>query len=49
MTHYYDCPMMGGSGGLTMIAMSVVWVLVVAVLVLSIAALVKYLRSGRNG
>ncbi len=43
-----NCPMMQG-GGLMMIAMGLVWLLVVAVLLLSIAALVKYLRSGRNG
>ena len=49
MTHYYDCPMMEGGGGLMMITMGVVWILVVAVLVLSIAALLKYLRSGRQG
>ena len=29
-----------------MIAMGVVWLLIVAVLVLSLAALVKYLRAG---
>lgn len=39
-----NCPdMMGGSG--MMIGMGIVWLLVVAVLLLSIAALVKYLRS----
>ena len=49
MTHYYDCPMMGDGGGLMMITMGVVWILVVSVLVLAIAALVKYLRSGGHG
>ena len=41
-----DCPgMMGSGGGIMMIAMGLVWLLVVALLLLSIAALVKYLRS----
>lgn len=41
------CPMMsGGWGPLMTIGMGVVWLLIVAVLLLSIAALVKYLRSG---
>ena len=39
--------MMHGTGGTAMmIAMALVWILVVALLVLGIAALVKYLRSG---
>jgi hypothetical protein len=39
--------MMSGAGGTAMmIGMGLVWVLVVALLVLGIAALVKYLRSG---
>ena len=42
------CPMMmGGHGTLMMIGMGLVWVLIVAALLLSIAALLKYLRSGR--
>lgn len=46
----HGCPMMNGSGGMAMmIAMGLIWILIVAVLLLSIAALVKYLRSSRNG
>ena len=43
-----DCAqMMSGAGGTAMmIGMGLVWLLIVALLVLSIAALVKYLRSG---
>lgn len=37
---------MSKSGGLMMIGMDLVWLLIVLVLVLSAAALVKYLRSG---
>ena len=37
--------MMHGYGPMTL-AMGLVWLLVVAVLVLGVAALVKYLRSG---
>lgn len=45
-----NCPMMMGHGGAwMMIGMGLVWLLVVVVLLLAIAALVKYLRSGRNG
>ena len=40
------CPTMGGGGG--MIMMGVVWILIVVALLLSIAALLKYLRSGRS-
>lgn len=38
---------MSGYTGMTggMIGMSVIWILIVAVLVLGIAALIKYLRS----
>ena len=45
-----NCPMlMGGGGGpLMMIGVGLIWLLIVAVLLLSIAALVKYLRSGRG-
>jgi heme/copper-type cytochrome/quinol oxidase subunit 2 len=32
----------------TMLAMGLIWVLVVVVLILSAAALIKYLRSGRK-
>jgi hypothetical protein len=39
--------MMGGAP-LMMIGMGVVWLLTIAVLVLGIAALVKYLRSDRR-
>ena len=38
--------MMSMMGGPMMLAMGVVWLLVVAILVLSVLALVKYLRSG---
>jgi hypothetical protein len=42
----YGCPMMGGGGGaLMMIGMGIVWLLTLAILVLGIAALVKYLRT----
>ncbi|MBA3511144.1 hypothetical protein [Sphingomonas sp.] len=45
-----NSPMMMGEGsGPMMVGMGVVWLLVVIVLLLAIAALVKYLRSGRNG
>lgn len=45
-----NCPMMMGEGSrLMMIAMGLVSLLIIAVLLLSIAALVKYLRQGRNG
>ncbi|MBX3562673.1 MAG: hypothetical protein KF780_12785 [Sphingomonas sp.] len=40
-----DCPGMTG-GGMMMIGMGLVWLLVLAALLLGIAALVKYLRSG---
>jgi uncharacterized membrane protein len=32
-----------------MLAMGLIWLLVVVVLILSVAALVKYLRSGNRG
>ena len=35
-----------GMTGMMMIGMGLVWLLIVAVLLLGIAALVKYLRSG---
>ena len=39
--------MMSGTGGtVMMIGMGLIWLLIVAVLVLAVAALVKYLRSG---
>jgi uncharacterized membrane protein len=41
--------MMNGMMPGMMVAMGLIWVLVVVVLVLSAAALVKYLRSGNNG
>lgn len=41
-----NCPTMAGGGGLMMIGMGAIWLLTVIVLVLGIAALVKYLRSG---
>ena len=35
-----------GDGGMMMIGMGLVWLLIVVALLLAIAALVKYLRSG---
>ena len=42
------CGNMMGGAPLMMIRMGVVWLLTIAVLVLGIAALVKYLRSDRR-
>lgn len=43
----HACPMMSGPGGVVMmIVMGAVWILVLVTLILSIAALVKYMRSG---
>jgi uncharacterized membrane protein len=43
----HACPMMGAAGGtFMMLTMGIVWLLTVVVLLLGIAALVKYLRSG---
>ena len=39
--------MMDGMGGIGMWGAGLVWLLVVVLLVLGIAALIKYLRSGR--
>lgn len=44
-----NCPMIVGGGGMMMIGMGLVWLLIVVTLLLGIAALVKYLRSGPNG
>ncbi len=41
------CPMMQGSG-MMMIGMGLIWLLVMVVLALGVAALVKYLRSDRR-
>lgn len=43
-----DCAqMMSGPGGtVMMIAMSLIWILIIALLILGVAALLKYLRSG---
>ena len=43
-----DCAqMMGGAGGtIMMVGMGLVWLLIIALLVLGVAALLKYLRSG---
>lgn len=42
-----ECAMMGGAGGpLMMLGMGTVWLLTIAVLLLGIAALIKYLWSG---
>jgi len=40
--------MMDGMGGMTMWGMGLVWLLVIVLLVLSIAALVKYLFGGKR-
>jgi hypothetical protein len=43
----YSCQMMAGGGAtMMMIGMSIVWLLTIVLLVLGIAALIKYLRSG---
>ena len=43
----YNCPMMGSGAGMVMMAgMWLIWLLTIVLLVLGIAALVKYLRSG---
>jgi uncharacterized membrane protein len=41
--------MMDGMMPGMILAMGLIWLLVVVVLILSAAALVKYLRSGNNG
>jgi hypothetical protein len=41
--------MMDGMTPGTMSAMGLIWLLIVVVLILSAAALVKYLRSGNKG
>jgi uncharacterized membrane protein len=41
--------MMNGTMPGMMLAMGLIWLLAVVVLILSAAALVKYLRSGRRG
>ena len=44
---WHGCPMMmGGHGTVMMVTMGLVWLLTIIVLVLGIAALVKYLRAG---
>lgn len=43
-----SCPMMVGGGGIVMIGVGLVWVLVIITLLLVIAALIKYLRSGKG-
>ncbi len=40
------CPMMGHGGMAMMVGVALVWLLTVLALVLAIAALIKYLRSG---
>jgi tetrahydromethanopterin S-methyltransferase subunit B len=43
----HGCPMMmGGAGTAMMIGMWIIWLLTLVLLLLGIAALVKYLRSG---
>lgn len=45
-----NCPEMMGGGSMTMmIGMGLVWLLIIVALLLAIAALVKYLRSGPRG
>ena len=45
----HGCPMMmTGGGRWMMVGMGIVWLLTILVLVLGIAALIKYLRSGRG-
>lgn len=42
----YHCPMMGGAGGAwMMLGMGIIWLLTIVLLVLGIAALIKYLRA----
>ena len=41
----YGCPMMGG-GTMMMIGMGIIMLLTITILILGIAALAKYLRSG---
>lgn len=46
-TSAYGCAMMVRSGGeWMMIGMGLVWLLTIVILILGIAALLKYLRSG---
>lgn len=41
------CPMMMGHGGMWMMfGMGIIWLLTIVLLLLGIAALIKYLRSG---
>jgi hypothetical protein len=40
--------MMEGMSGMMMFGMGLVWLLVVVVLILGVAALIKYLLSGRG-
>lgn len=41
----HDGDMMNGGGAMMMIGMGIVWILIFVLLVLGIAALVKYLRE----
>ena len=43
-----NCTMMSEGGTMMIVGMGLVWLLVVTILVLGIAALVKYLRSQRS-
>lgn len=43
-----SCPIMMGGGGIMMIGVGLIWVLVIITLLLAIAALMKYLRSGKG-
>ncbi len=43
----HGCPMMMGAHGTwMMVGMGIIWLLTIAILLLGIAALIKYLRSG---
>ena len=41
----HDGDMMSGGGGMMMIGMGIVWILLLVLLVLGIAALIKYLKG----
>jgi uncharacterized membrane protein len=48
-TAWHGCPMMMHGGGMAMmIGMWIIWLLTVIILLLGIAALLKYLRSDRR-
>lgn len=46
---WHGCPTIGGAEGtVMMLTMGLVWLLTILILILGIAALVKYLRSDRR-